>query len=115
MQEMSWDNGLAVQAQKHADRCLFAHSEDRVSTGENIWAAPFSNYEGAVRLWFDEVYDTQCGCQNYFKECCGHYTQVKMLIIQFQCVHHYIIFFITHDLPLLVFVILNCTLFLNCN
>lgn len=77
---MFWDDNLAIQAQRHADKCLFAHSEDRVNTGENIWAAPFSNYEGAVKLWFDEVYDTQCGCQNVFKECCGHYTQVKFTL-----------------------------------
>jgi hypothetical protein len=76
MQEVVWDTALAAQAQAHADACVLQHSTNRVNVGENIWAAPYSDFSGAVKMWFDEVYDTRCGCSNGFKECCGHYTQL---------------------------------------
>lgn len=60
---------------------LFRHSRDRVNVGENIWAAPYSNYSNAIRLWFDEVYDKKCDCKHAYKHCCGHYVQVFLLII----------------------------------
>lgn len=77
MQEVVWDTALAAQAQAHADACVLQHSTNRVNVGENIWAAPYSDFSGAVKMWFDEVYDSRCGCSNGFKECCGHYTQVS--------------------------------------
>jgi len=76
MQEVVWDAGLAAQAQGHANTCILQHSTNRVNVGENIWAAPYSDFSGAVKMWFDEVYDSRCGCTNGFKDCCGHYTQL---------------------------------------
>lgn len=52
------------------------HSQDRVNVGENIWAAPYSNYTEAVAQWFNEVYDSSCDCKHAYKHCCGHYVQV---------------------------------------
>uniref|UniRef100_A0A5S6QQU5 SCP domain-containing protein n=1 Tax=Trichuris muris TaxID=70415 RepID=A0A5S6QQU5_TRIMR len=76
MKMLQWSPELAWNAQVHADRCLFQHSNDRRSSGENIWAAPFVDLKAAVMLWFTEIFDRKCGCTNYFKPCCGHYTQV---------------------------------------
>uniref|UniRef100_A0A158Q5V7 SCP domain-containing protein n=1 Tax=Dracunculus medinensis TaxID=318479 RepID=A0A158Q5V7_DRAME len=76
MQMLYWSNELARSAQRHANRCDFRHSRDRVNVGENIWAAPYSNYSNAIRLWFDEVYDKKCDCKHAYKHCCGHYVQV---------------------------------------
>jgi len=76
MMMMFWSDKLAESAQRHADRCDFGHSTDRVKTGENIWAAPYQNYSDAVRLWYQEVHDPWCGCQHAYKHCCGHYVQV---------------------------------------
>jgi len=104
MQLMNWDKNLASSAQAHADQCMFAHSTNRVNTGENIWASPFSNYRGAFKMWFDEVYDKSCGCTNFYKYCCGHYTQMawasttrvgcgfaKCNSISYAYGHHYIL------------------------
>jgi hypothetical protein len=76
MHMLHWNNELASTAQRHANRCDFGHSRDRQNVGENIWAAPFSNYSEAVERWFREVYDTSCACQHAYKHCCGHYVQV---------------------------------------
>ena len=40
---------------RHADTCDFRHSRNRVNVGENIWAAPYSNYSDAISIWFNEV------------------------------------------------------------
>ncbi|KHN80858.1 Protein lon-1 [Toxocara canis] len=76
MRMMYWSDELAMSAQRHANRCDFRHSRDRVNVGENIWAAPFANYSEAVGRWFDEVYDPRCQCKHAYKHCCGHYVQV---------------------------------------
>ncbi|KRX82723.1 Protein lon-1 [Trichinella sp. T6] len=76
MRMLKWNSYLAFQAQRHANRCIFQHSKDRTDTGENIWAAPFSDISDSVKLWFSEIFNRRCGCTNYFKACCGHYTQV---------------------------------------
>ncbi|KRY38661.1 Protein lon-1 [Trichinella spiralis] len=76
MRMLKWNSYLAFQAQRHANRCTFQHSKDRTHTGENIWAAPFSDISDSVKLWFSEIFNRRCGCTNYFKACCGHYTQV---------------------------------------
>ncbi|KAI6177379.1 Protein lon-1 [Aphelenchoides bicaudatus] len=56
MRMMYWSNELAASAQRHANRCDFRHSRDRVNIGENIWAAPYSNYSDALVRWFEEVW-----------------------------------------------------------
>ncbi|MFH4979316.1 hypothetical protein AB6A40_006025 [Gnathostoma spinigerum] len=76
MKMMRWSEGLAISAQRHANACDFRHSKGRRNVGENIWAAPYSNYTEAVRLWFEEVSKPQCRCDDAFNYCCGHYLQV---------------------------------------
>jgi len=77
MQTLRWDEELARSAQAHASQCVFQHTSSAVRNfGENLWASPVSNPGTAVALWFNEVYDSQCGCFNGFKECCGHYSQI---------------------------------------
>lgn len=77
MRLMRWDENLAVSAQAHASECTFSHSTNRNNVvGENIWASVFDTYRDAVQIWFNEVYDKNCDCTNYYKHCCGHYTQV---------------------------------------
>lgn len=76
MRMMYWSNELAASAQRHANRCDFRHSRDRVNVGENIWAAPYSNYSDALVRWFDEVNNPWCGCSQGYKHCCGHYIQL---------------------------------------
>ncbi|VDK75454.1 unnamed protein product [Onchocerca ochengi] len=73
---MYWSEELAMSAQRHANKCDFRHSNDRINIGENIWAAPYSNYTEAVSRWFNEVYDLRCDCKHAYKHCCGHYVQV---------------------------------------
>lgn len=82
MRMMYWSEELAASAQRHADRCDFRHSRDRVNVGENIWAAPYSNYSDAVLRWFDEVNNPRCGCSQGYKSCCGHYIQVSVLLLR---------------------------------
>ncbi|KAE9553275.1 hypothetical protein FO519_003533 [Halicephalobus sp. NKZ332] len=76
MRMLYWSEELAASAQRHADRCDFRHSRDRVNVGENIWAAPYANYSDAITRWFQEVNNPWCGCNHAYKHCCGHYIQV---------------------------------------
>ena len=78
MRMLYWSEELAASAQRHADRCDFRHSRDRVNVGENIWAAPYANYSDAITRWFQEVNDPRCGCNHAYKHCCGHYIQVSL-------------------------------------
>ena len=80
MRMLYWSEELAASAQRHADRCDFRHSRDRVNVGENIWAAPYANYSDAITRWFQEVNDPRCGCNHAYKHCCGHYIQVSVEI-----------------------------------
>ncbi|VDN20838.1 unnamed protein product [Cylicostephanus goldi] len=77
MNMLYWSDELAASAQRHANTCDFRHSKGRVNVGENIWAAPYSNYSDAITLWFDEVNNPRCGCNHAYKHCCGHYVQVS--------------------------------------
>jgi hypothetical protein len=76
MRMLYWSEELAASAQRHANRCDFRHSRDRINVGENIWAAPYANYSDAVTRWFQEVNNPRCGCNHAYKHCCGHYIQV---------------------------------------
>ncbi|KAE9420257.1 hypothetical protein Angca_009522 [Angiostrongylus cantonensis] len=76
MNMLYWSEELAASAQRHANTCDFKHSKGRRNIGENIWAAPFSDYSNAITLWFNEVHDPQCACNHAYKHCCGHYVQV---------------------------------------
>ncbi|PAV86717.1 hypothetical protein WR25_18081 [Diploscapter pachys] len=55
MHMLYWSDELAASAQRHADTCDFRHSRGRVNVGENIWAAPYSNYSDAISIWFNEA------------------------------------------------------------
>lgn len=77
MEKLNWDPNLAAAAQAHANHCTLEHTVDRGNTGENIWVSQQPDFSLAVRLWYEEVYDAKCGCKDTFKECCGHYTQVR--------------------------------------
>ncbi|VDM67336.1 unnamed protein product [Strongylus vulgaris] len=55
MNMLYWSEELAASAQRHANTCDFRHSKGRVNVGENIWAAPYSNYSDAISIWFNEV------------------------------------------------------------
>ncbi|CAD6187616.1 unnamed protein product [Caenorhabditis auriculariae] len=76
MNMLYWSEELAASAQRHADTCDFRHSRGRVNVGENIWAAPYSNYSDAISIWFNEVHNPRCGCNHAYKHCCGHYVQL---------------------------------------
>ncbi|CAG9539139.1 unnamed protein product [Cercopithifilaria johnstoni] len=76
MRLMYWSDELEMSAQRHANKCDFRHSKDRINVGENIWAAPYANYTEAVSQWFNEVYDSRCDCKHAYKHCCGHYVQI---------------------------------------
>ncbi|CAJ0578582.1 unnamed protein product, partial [Mesorhabditis spiculigera] len=76
MNMLYWSEELAASAQRHADTCDFRHSRGRVNVGENIWAAPYSNYSDAISIWFNEVHNPWCQCNHAYKHCCGHYIQV---------------------------------------
>ncbi|CCD71509.1 SCP domain-containing protein [Caenorhabditis elegans] len=76
MNMLYWSDELAASAQRHADTCDFRHSRGRINVGENIWAAPYSNYSDAISIWFNEVHNPRCGCNHAYKHCCGHYVQV---------------------------------------
>ncbi|KAH7731930.1 LON-1 protein [Aphelenchoides avenae] len=76
MRMLYWSEELAASAQRHANRCDFRHSRDRVNVGENIWAAPYANYSDAISRWFNEVNNPWCQCNHAYKHCCGHYVQV---------------------------------------
>jgi hypothetical protein len=56
MHMLYWNEELAASAQRHADTCDFRHSRGRMNVGENIWAAPYSNYSDAMSIWFNEVW-----------------------------------------------------------
>ncbi len=71
-----WSDSLQNIAQKHADKCVFAHSTDH-GYGENLYAAAGQQATPAqvVESWVSEVaaYDYATnGCSDV----CGHYTQV---------------------------------------
>nr|ADN00778.1 LON-1 protein [Teladorsagia circumcincta] len=76
MNMLYWSDELAASAQRHANTCDFRHSRGRRNVGENIWAAPYSNYSDAIALWFNEVHNPRCACNHAYKHCCGHYVQV---------------------------------------
>lgn len=88
MRMIYWSDKLAASAQAHANTCDFRHSRNRVNIGENIWAAPYTNYTDAIARWFNEVHDPMCGCNHAYKHCCGHYIQVSVLLTCQQTTYH---------------------------
>jgi hypothetical protein len=70
---VSWDQPTADNAQRHTDRCVFEHSDDRAGAGENI-AAGYGSIERAVDGWVSE--HTGYTYPDGFSSGTGHYTQV---------------------------------------
>jgi len=76
---MFWDQGLADSATAYANECVWQHSDNRINTGENLYASTdtASDIGDAVGVWADEYryYDFSTGdCDP--GEQCGHYTQL---------------------------------------
>ncbi|XP_070503634.1 salivary antigen-5 isoform X1 [Chironomus tepperi] len=86
MQEMRWDDELAVRAQMWANVCTFAHDPsrylDRFIMGQNVgllWSTiPLADDDGdfpsRVRNWFNEVQKYAWGAKWSVKT--GHYSQL---------------------------------------
>lgn len=59
MREVKWDNGIAANAQRHANKCAFQHSSssDRQGAGENIAQGTYGAYTivKLSQMWFDEI------------------------------------------------------------
>ena len=81
---MVWDDDVAKNAQKWADKGKFEHSSSRdrfingEQCGENLaWASPSCSAEKAVKMWYDEIkYTKPYGEVKSFSGQTGHYTQV---------------------------------------
>ncbi|KAF8543940.1 CAP domain-containing protein, partial [Trichophaea hybrida] len=67
-----WDNYVAEASQKHADRCIYEHSN--TTYGENI-AAGFRTSSAGVEAWGDErdLYSFNGGG---YSKATGHFTQM---------------------------------------
>jgi Cysteine-rich secretory protein family len=48
MQEMHWDNELAVRAQQWANECTFAHDPDRYSGEINLFVILYLNLTNSI-------------------------------------------------------------------
>jgi len=74
---LSWDAGLASQAESWANGCKFEHST--MGNGENLYANSGSSFDGAsaVTSWYNELYDPGYDFNNPgFSSGAGHFTQV---------------------------------------
>ena len=75
-----WDENLVKLAQKHADECVFEHSDEAFpAVGENLAAtsSKSKDYVGLVQGWYDEVADYNYNDNSCAPgKVCGHYTQV---------------------------------------
>lgn len=73
---LTWDSGLASQAQSWADRCVFEHS--KMGNGENLYAGT-GNFDAAagVTSWYNELTNPGYDFNNPgFTSGTGHFTQV---------------------------------------
>ncbi|XP_056004986.1 cysteine-rich venom protein latisemin-like [Ostrea edulis] len=84
MAKMSWDDEIAMVAQKYADACKgLVHDggrqrgiPGRFSVGQNLASASYDlGWPKVVKLWYDEVKDFTLGGTNQLS-LVGHYTQV---------------------------------------
>lgn len=81
MRTMSWDDEVAMIAQKWTENCQFAHDDGysryipgRFSVGQNL-AFGHASWTAAITAWHDEVSDFTLGGSNTFSAV-GHYTQM---------------------------------------
>lgn len=76
IKNMYWDQSIAENAQRHANKCIWEHSDawDRDYAGENI-AAGYGTMARAVDAWASEErnYDYETNTSNGVT---GHYTQL---------------------------------------
>ncbi len=75
---MMWDQTLADGAKAYAEQCLWAHSDERINVGENLYAT-----NSLTRTITDAAENWASEYQNYIfqtgacmAEPCGHYTQM---------------------------------------
>ncbi|KAF6203579.1 hypothetical protein GE061_001911, partial [Apolygus lucorum] len=84
----TWDEELAAQAQRWANRCQFEHDSNaarrvsRFAVGQNLaitwtWPNPndlghYPDFKTQIELWFNEVYQYR----GQFSHATGHYTQM---------------------------------------
>ena len=89
MRKLTWNEDLAMVAQKWADQCIFDHDENRAipgypHVGQNIYLQKISkkvpgiHVGKTVQKWFDEIYDFD---ENQiapfdFTMSTGHFTQL---------------------------------------
>uniref|UniRef100_A0A4D5R9Y0 Cysteine-rich venom protein n=1 Tax=Scolopendra viridis TaxID=118503 RepID=A0A4D5R9Y0_SCOVI len=88
MKELHWDDEIAANAQRAAEKCVFQHtpSEQTVTrkyqaVGENIYMGSYPNpLDSAVEMWFSEVKDVTPSLVQKFDfygpAVIGHYTQL---------------------------------------
>ncbi|XP_062575298.1 cysteine-rich venom protein-like [Saccostrea cucullata] len=82
MMKMSWDDDVALVAQKWAENCVFSHDGNyqryipgRFASGQNLaWGGGRLTWNATVYLWHSEVSKFIFGGPN--TEEIGHYTQV---------------------------------------
>ncbi|XP_060063996.1 cysteine-rich venom protein-like isoform X2 [Ylistrum balloti] len=81
MRQMSWDDEVAMIAQKWAEYCQYGHDDGysryipgRFSVGQNI-ASGHASWTAAMNAWHSEVSDFTLGGSNVFSDV-GHYTQI---------------------------------------
>lgn len=90
MQEMIWDDELAIKAQQWATECIFEHDDNRelgrFIMGQNlgvVWStAPLdepNDFPTRIRSWFDEVQKYSFGAE--ISSATGHYSQVSLFIL----------------------------------
>lgn len=83
MQQMYWDEELALIAQGWASQCRFYHEEPAgryipgsYSVGQNL-ASGHVNWDAAIRHWYSEVIELSFGVGRRLpKSTVGHYTQL---------------------------------------
>nr|QEE04225.1 venom allergen [Scolopendra mojiangica (nomen nudum)] len=88
MKQLRWNDELAANAQRAAERCVFQHSSDEERTttkygvtGESMYAGTFSNpLKTAVDRWYEEVRDVNPSIVDsydyYPGAVIGHYIQL---------------------------------------
>ncbi|KAL1505675.1 hypothetical protein ABEB36_005181 [Hypothenemus hampei] len=87
LKRMKYDQNLAIEAQKIANTCIFAHKTVKDgrwhAVGQNLYiqystaASKEVNWRAAIQSWFDEYKDYKYGkCCSSGSKMTGHYTQV---------------------------------------
>nr|XP_060640681.1 cysteine-rich venom protein helothermine-like [Anolis sagrei ordinatus] len=84
MLKMEWNDQLAKNSQKWANKCALDHSSkssrkmNGTNSGENLYMSTAPNsWSKAIQAWYDEVHDFEHGYGAIWQDAVvGHYTQV---------------------------------------